>query len=79
MNDLIIQAEETSLWAESHIGRSWPPASPIEDNCPCPKAPCGLVIAGSAICDQHHYRNGRTMRQIHYPDNCPTLKESNYE
>lgn len=59
-----------------HIGRSWPPDTFIEDACPCPKTPCGLVEQGntSPDCDQHHVGNGhyaRTIRQGHKAEHCP--------
>jgi hypothetical protein len=53
-----------------HVGRSWT-GHDIEDRCPCPKAPCGLVEQRSLTggCDEH---NGRqTMRQGHAADRCP--------
>ncbi|UTQ77843.1 hypothetical protein [Mycolicibacterium phage Kashi_SSH1] len=53
-----------------HIGRSWV-NHPVEDACPCPKAPCGLVIANQAVCDEHRLDGGKTMRQGHSADQCP--------
>jgi hypothetical protein len=56
----------------SHIGRSWD-GHGIEDDCPCPKAPCGLVVQEtvSEACDQHPLSACRTMRQSHRADQCP--------
>jgi hypothetical protein len=62
----------TGYLDEFHIGRSWFGTS-RENDCPCGKAPCGLVDA-TAIhpdCDQHHIENARTMRQIHAAKDCP--------
>ncbi|AER47475.1 hypothetical protein CL96_gp049 [Mycobacterium phage Firecracker] len=53
-----------------HIGRSWV-GHAIEDDCPCPKAPCGLVIANQAICEEHTLEGGKTMRQGHPDYSCP--------
>ncbi|WP_052479933.1 hypothetical protein [Streptomyces sp. NBRC 110035] len=58
----------------THIGRSFLGMRPdIEDSCPCPKAPCGLVIADEASpeCGQHHWSAAKTMRQSHPADECP--------
>lgn len=54
-----------------HIGRSWWPSHPLEDECPCPKAECGLVISETAnpACEQHG-QTPRTMREVHTPGQC---------
>lgn len=57
----------------THFGRSWS-GHPIEDDCPCPKALCGLVVYGQWAddCDQHNpFRHPRTIRQSHPADKCP--------
>ncbi|GAA2346741.1 hypothetical protein [Dactylosporangium salmoneum] len=57
-----------SAW---HIGRAWS-GTEIEDGCPCPKAPCGLVVGLQAVggpCRQH--TGIKTMRQSHPADVCP--------
>jgi hypothetical protein len=51
-----------------HIGRTWS-GHPIEDDCPCPKAPCGLVETRAPECDQHTFT--KTMRQGHPAADCP--------
>ena len=59
-----------------HMGRSWS-GTALEDSCPCPKAPCGLVDFGAPpipVCDQHNPENpflSRTMRQVHKASQCP--------
>jgi len=55
-----------------HIGRSWK-GTKIEDDCPCPKAPCGLVDSDniSEECDQHPMWAAKTIRQGHRPEDCP--------
>lgn len=54
-----------------HVGRSWN-GTRLEDDCPCGKAPCGLVDMAlvSPECEQHG-ASFRTMRQIHAPKDCP--------
>ena len=32
-----------SYWNHSHISRGWPGQTHIEDACPCPQEPCGMV------------------------------------
>jgi hypothetical protein len=64
-----------------HLGRSWPGDTHIEDVCPCPKQPCGLVDTDktSPDCDQHHVGNGhhaRTTRQGHAAERCPGAREA---
>jgi len=57
-----------------HIGRSWPGmGNEIEAECPCPKAPCGLVDPDKAHpdCEHHPLSRPKTMRQGHRADRCP--------
>lgn len=61
---------------EQHIGRSWPGQRPVmEEQCPCPKAACGLVVASTIApgCDQHGMSGAKTIRQNHYESDCPML------
>jgi len=63
-----------SAGAGNHIGRSFPGmANDIEAACPCPKAPCGLVIQDeiTEACRQHHWSAAKTMRQSHPESECP--------
>lgn len=55
-----------------HIGRSWT-GHPLEDDCPCPKAPCGLVISdGVEECPEHSWWAAKTIRQMHLDFQCPS-------
>jgi hypothetical protein len=58
-----------------HIGRSFN-GHPLEDDCPCVKAACGLVAEIDPDCEQHGTRV-RTIRQVHKASECPapTSKE----
>lgn len=53
-----------------HIGRAWV-GTQFEQDCPCVKAPCGLVDSGntSADCPQHQIT--KTIRQGHRAEDCP--------
>lgn len=55
-----------------HIGRSWL-GHPLEDDCPCGKAACGLVDSDliDPDCPQHALTAAKTMRQMHTPADCP--------
>ena len=55
-----------------HVGRSWV-GHQLEDDCPCPKAPCGLVdLRFVAVdCPQHALSATKTMRQSHFAADCP--------
>lgn len=53
-----------------HIGRSWS-GTRLEDDCPCEKAPCGLVASMDDSCPQHSPFAIKTIRQMHTEDNCP--------
>lgn len=59
----------------THIGRSWA-GHDLEDDCPCPKAPCGLVVQETVAeeCDQHPIQAAKTMRQSHRADQCPSAQ-----
>ena len=63
------QREELS--GDMHIGRSWK-GHEIEDDCPCPKEPCGLVSLAKVDpdCPQHSIAAGKTMRQSHPASSC---------
>lgn len=60
-----------------HIGRCWQ-GTATEDNCPCPKAACGLVDSNNVhpACDQHPFGRAKTLRQIHPADQCPDLTDN---
>lgn len=55
-----------------HVGRSWDGPGPLEEGCPCPKEPCGLVRGDSASpeCNQHHWGSMKTMRVGHRAESC---------
>jgi hypothetical protein len=57
-----------------HVGRSWA-GHEVEDDCPCPKAPCGLAAPKNGVVCEHHnpsdYTQSRTMRQVHQAKDCP--------
>lgn len=55
-----------------HVGRAWT-GHALEDECPCPQEPCGLVAQDKIVdeCPQHAVHAGKTLRQSHSPDNCP--------
>lgn len=57
---------------EWHVGRSWS-EHPLEDDCRCPKAACGLVIFGriDPSCERH--AAVQTIRQSHPASECPAL------
>lgn len=62
--------------AEMHIGRSFTDTR-LEDVCPCPKEPCGLVAFSKALesCEYgHHWASARTIRQGHSAAKCPGTK-----
>lgn len=77
------QAAELAEWrAERGAQTERPPAlhwgrafhgHEIEDACPCPQAPCGLVDAPTVdqACEQHGWRFAQTTRQGHRADACP--------
>jgi hypothetical protein len=60
----------------NHVGRSWT-THQIEDGCPCPKAPCGLVVqdAATEACGEHHWSAAKSIRQSHPADRCPITEE----
>lgn len=63
-----------------HVGRSFTDHR-LEDDpaCPCPKAPCGLVIleqASRECPNGHHPDTARTLRQTHYAFECPARPDA---
>lgn len=54
-----------------HIGRSFT-GHRLEDVCPCPKEPCGLVDTDRVdhACEQHPLAAAKTLRQIHAAGKC---------
>jgi hypothetical protein len=63
---------QTAVATGMHIGRSWS-GTRIEDDCPCPKAGCGLVSSQStdAGCSHHPFGAAKTIRQAHPAERCP--------
>ncbi len=61
-------------WAHgaAHISRAWGP-DPFVDECPCEKAPCGLVVSSGVdpACPQHAIGASKTIRANHTVENCP--------
>lgn len=65
-----------------HIGRHWPPSyrvggpETIEDECPCPVEPCGLVAHHKIDpdCPQHAMSAAKTIRSNHLAKDCPGEK-----
>ena len=57
-----------------HWGRSWT-GHALEDACPCPKEPCGLVNTGTVLdeCEQHNPLRAKSSRQGHPASDCPGL------
>ena len=55
-----------------HIGRSFT-THDLEDFCPCPQEPCGLVNTATIDpdCSQHSLGASKTMRQAHSAEACP--------
>jgi hypothetical protein len=62
--------------AGNHIGRSWT-THEIEDGCPCPKAPCGLVVQDTVDprCSEHPWVAAKSIRQSHPADRCPATEQ----
>lgn len=62
---------------DMHLGRSWG-GSALEDDCPCLKAPCGLVLWSGIDrdCREHGEQFAKTMRQVHAEDNCAVMRET---
>jgi hypothetical protein len=63
-----------SVPAGWHVGQAWS-GTEIEDACPCPKAPCGLIDVAdtSAKCHEHPIKWGKSIRQGHEPGECPAI------
>lgn len=55
-----------------HFGRAWS-GHEIEDACPCPQAPCGLVSSHEVRpdCGHHAMVAAKTLRQRHVATECP--------
>lgn len=60
-----------------HVGRSFT-GHRLEDQCPCPKEPCGLIDTRKAVgeCTEHTFWAAKTIRQAHPAYLCPALAES---
>lgn len=61
-----------AAYGKRHISRSFNDTH-LEDNCPCKKAPCGLVdnTGVNKDCPEHAVERTKTMRQIHTAADCP--------
>lgn len=56
--------------SDYHMGRSFH-GTRLEDDCPCPKEPCGLVGDPVDECEEHPLSAGKTIRQMHSAKQCP--------
>lgn len=63
-----------------HIGRSFPGGNWVEESCPCPQEPCGLIDQDKVDprCTQHTWSAAKTIRQMHYLEDCPHFVPSNH-
>ncbi|HEY9416301.1 MAG TPA: hypothetical protein VIQ30_16205 [Pseudonocardia sp.] len=63
-------------WADQHIGRSWRDTR-LEDDCPCPQEPCGLVNVNRVDpdCTEHPIERAKSIRQSHTATRCPGARE----
>lgn len=59
-----------------HVGRSFT-GTRLEDECPCPKAPCGLVISDERDPSCEHHQLYQTTRRGHPADQCPGREDDN--
>lgn len=54
-----------------HVSRAFS-STRLEDDCPCPKAPCGFAVPEEGSrCGQHSLWAGKTIRRSHSAENCP--------
>lgn len=60
-----------------HIGRSFE-GHRLEDQCPCPQEPCGLIDTMKAVeeCKHHVLGAGATIRQAHPANTCPAKPDA---
>lgn len=60
-----------------HISRGWPGHTHVEDACPCPQEPCGLVayVRIDPNCTEHPVQFGKTIRTSHMASLCPGAGE----
>jgi hypothetical protein len=64
--------EQATAIGTPHIGRSFA-GHPLEDACPCPQEPCGLIAMDKADpdCPEHGSHKAKTLRQGHLAEQCP--------
>lgn len=60
----------TEKFPDVHSGRAWS-GHVIEDKCPCPQQPCGLVKLSEADPECPEHRMDKTLRQGHAEKDCP--------
>lgn len=75
---LAVDAREHDSWRSIHIGRSFPGIYHVEENCPCPQLPCGLVEINHAVeidCPEHNPVHAKTFRSNHRADQCPGVRD----
>lgn len=75
-NDPWHRAGHTQKPSALHIGRSWV-GHEIEDGCPCPQAPCGLVDTDTIVadCTEHALLAAKSSRQGHWANECASVAE----
>lgn len=67
-----------SMPEDFHMGRSWS-GHHMEDECPCPQEPCGLIARDKVVetCPQHYFGRSKTMRSIHRVEDCERITAEN--
>lgn len=77
LTEAVTKVMRNKPWEHSHIGRSWV-GHPIEDECPCPQEPCGLIdyMKIDPKCPQHAITAGKTIRQTHWAEECPGASDA---
>lgn len=78
-DELAVTVSNPYIDEMDHIGRSFDGPGLLEEACPCPKQPCGLVAKGDAErvdCPEHALRAAKTIRSWHAAENCPAKEVS---
>jgi hypothetical protein len=56
-----------------HVSRHWTGPGAREEECPCPKEPCGFVDTAKAVpeCQEHPPNRCKSIRDSHWIEQCP--------
>lgn len=77
LNDPYLRLRDYYRETNMHVGNVPAPEHFLEDKCPCPQSPCGLIAFNdiNEDCPYHSETAGKRVKQAHLPEDCKSEVE----